>query len=95
MARLLFTDYAGTPLEVGSEVTYGDEQGVIVALGEPDGDYNDELGRAVEITPSITVEVGRVQFEVETMNVTRVTWADYPDGPSESTYQADDLEAVS
>jgi hypothetical protein len=55
------TDGDGNPLHVGTRVVPWDAKGVgvigtVTDLGEWDGDYSDEMERAVAIPPRITVE---------------------------------------
>lgn len=91
-------------IEVGTRVLFGapttpEERvaytGVVTDITDPDADYDDELGRAVEYCPRVTVKFDDGSTEIATSyNVTRMTWAHYPDGPDAVTYQADDLEVV-
>ena len=104
MAEINFVDCNDDPLVLGSRVIYGapptpDDvpaySAVIVELGEPDYDYDDELGRAREYAPKLKLRFANDEtVHVGTYNVTRVSWSDYPDGPAERIYQAEDLELI-
>src|SRR5262245_30812948 len=96
-------DCNGSKLKVGDKVLYGDpypedrdnQTGKIIEITDPDGDYDDELERAVEIRPYVIVEFGNLDREkCHTYNDTPVGWNDYPDGPSHYIYQAEDLELI-
>jgi hypothetical protein len=89
-------DYEGTLVTVGATVLYNDEsRAVVESISEPDGDYDDELQRAVEYPPRVTVRFPDGNFDkVRSYNDTTITWADYPDGPVLSTYRVDDLKVV-
>lgn len=102
---LKFQDEEGRAIEVGTPVRFyfgpsGSKLATVVALGEPghdypDVDFDDELGRPVEYAPKISIRFADGSEEkVNTWNVTRVTWADYPDGPQELLYEAGDVEVV-
>jgi hypothetical protein len=88
-----FQDVDGNAIVIGTKVELAFVPATVVALGEPDGDV-DGYGRSVEIPPSLTVRFANGdEVQVPTSNVTRLTWADYPDGPDEWTYEAhDELE---
>ena len=97
------TDWREQPIRLFDRVLYGEplrgefQRAVctVVAISDPDADYDDELQRGVEYPPRVTVVFSSGERdEVSTFNVTRPTWADYPDGPDEWTYQADDLELL-
>ncbi len=51
-------DSNGTTLKVGMRVLdeHGDEDGTITELTDPDGDYDDNLGRAVAYGPYVHVK---------------------------------------
>lgn len=64
----------------------------VVAISEPDVDYDDELGRPVQYPPRVLVRFrDGGEAKVETEDVTKITWADYPDGPACQFFDADDL----
>jgi hypothetical protein len=57
----VYLDANGKPLAVGMTVTIGEVDGAqligrVVRISEPDADYNDELGRAVQLGPDVFVE---------------------------------------
>lgn len=83
-------------IKIGTHVKFVDEEtAIIIGITDPDGDVNDE-GRSIEIPPYVEFKLvsdGTVGA-VSTYNITKLTWADYPDGPEEYIYQADDLEKV-
>lgn len=92
------------PLHVGSRVVYGNlaypedvaaQTGEVTAISDVDVDHDDETGRAKQISPRVTVRFqdGTAE-ECTTVDVTPVSWRDYPDGPDELIFQADDLEVV-
>lgn len=90
-------DSEGTIVNVGDRVIYNDESAAVVeGISEPDGDYHDELQRAVEYPPVVTVRFGDgTLWKTRSYNDTPITWADYPDGPVLSTYRVDDLKVTS
>lgn len=86
-------DPHGRPVEVGTRVIFGtDQPGVVTAISDVDGDFDDELGRGVMINPRVTValDAGGTD-ESTTSDTTKVTWNDYPDGPETYVFEADDL----
>jgi hypothetical protein len=90
-------DYEGTLITVGTKVTFDEDEasGVVTVISEPDGDYNDEVQRAVEIPPNLVVRLADGSLEdVRSYNDTAITWADCPDGPVLSTYRVDDLKVI-
>jgi len=102
--RVTVTDYAGEELKPGSFALYGapgdgddprDYVVIVTSISDPDGDYDDELGRGVEITPRVSVRFASGDEDrVVSRNVTPITWACYPDGPEDVTYEVDDLELL-
>jgi len=89
-------DCNGRTLKVGDPVLAGDDAyGMVIEISEPDGDYDDEAGRAVEICPVVVVQFDDHSTDRNsTYNDTQVTWADYPDGPWHSIYVCDDVEKI-
>jgi hypothetical protein len=101
-------DCNGRKLKVGDKVLYGDPNpndvlshtATITKITEPDGDYDDNLERAVEICPYVHIIFDADTYEAAdkeicyTYNNTPVSWNDYPDGPSHYIYEAEDLEWV-
>lgn len=89
-------DSSGQPIEVGTPVIFGEDQrGVVVAISDLDGDWDDELGRATMIRPRVTVRFDDgAEDESSTTDITQVTWADYPDGPEVHVFEADDCEVA-
>lgn len=101
-------DFRGNEIKVGSKVLYrlygtlhstADYQNYIAevtGISDPDADYDDELGCAVEIPPHITIRFNSdTEGMISTENVTKITWADYPDGPEHSIYEAEeDIEVL-
>jgi hypothetical protein len=93
-------DCNGSKLSVGDRVLYDDYTATITKITEPDADYDDELGRAVENCPSVYITYDAVVPEAadkeicNTYNDTKVTWADYPNGPAHSIYLCEDLELI-
>jgi hypothetical protein len=101
--RCRFQDGGEKPITVGSRVLYErihegrfrQTTAEVVELGEPDYDYSDAAQRAVEYPPKVTIRYpDGVTETLETTNVTRVSWADYPDGPEEHVYEVTDLELL-
>ncbi len=101
----LVKDWRGSPLSVGAHVLYGAQDpgdgtganhGVITAISDPDGDYDDELGRGVLIPPRVTVRFddGSTDTADTHYDGPPITWSMYPDGPP-SIWTADDLELLS
>lgn len=58
-ATFIVRDDAGEPIEVGARVVYGfnapGHRARVVAISEPDADYDDALGRGVLYPPKITL----------------------------------------
>src|SRR5262245_53962406 len=97
MYSIKIVDCNEAEVKLGDEVKFGVEDGpaVIVEISDPDGDYDDELERSVEIPPVVTVRFSDgLTEQAGTNNITRVTWGDYPDGPAEMIYQCEDIEKV-
>jgi hypothetical protein len=87
-------DALGNVVSVGSRVLYADESlGTVLAISDPDADYDDELGRGVFYPPKVTVRLDDgEQDAVSTYRSTQITWADYPDGPAIEDFTCDDIE---
>ena len=66
MSDYLLMDFDGRPITLGTKVRYFDQPegpiGVVVDLGEFDGDHDDE-GRSITIYPRITVQYGDGETE--------------------------------
>jgi len=90
-------DHAERTVAVGVRVRVDGKIGTVRGISDYDVDYSDEAQRAVMFPPKITVAFDRqpLQEIAETFDVTKVTWADYPDGPSVYTFMAEGLEVVS
>jgi hypothetical protein len=93
--KIQIVDHKSDEIKVGTKVEYGvdvDNIATVIEITDPDGDYSDELQRAVEIPPHITIKFDDdgVEEVISTTNITRITWADYPDGPELLIYEADD-----
>jgi len=95
-SEVRIVDHKGDEIKVGTKVAYGVNENdsyiaTVTKISDPDGDYDDELERSVEIPPFVTIEFDDGDKDiVTTTNITRVSWADYPDGPAVSTYEASD-----
>jgi hypothetical protein len=104
-------DWKNQEITVGCRCLYGtappfnetDENGlswedyvvVVKSISDPDGDYDDTLGRGVLIPPYVHVEFPSGEKEgIRSNRITPITWADYPDGPSFELFQVDDLEVL-
>lgn len=97
------TDWDGAALTVGTRAIYGSPAPgkeaeytvTVVEISDYDVDYNDELGRPEGYPPKIKVRFDDGTDDVvSTHDSTKVTWADYPDGPAVMVFAADDLEVV-
>ena len=67
----------------------------VISISDPDGDYDDELGRGVEITPRVKVCFNDgTEEDIRTYNGTPISWVCYPNGPDEFINPADALEVI-
>lgn len=89
------------PIVVGAKVLIeyeaGDQLiGEVVVVGEPDGDWSDQLQRNIELCPRFDVRWPSGTIEhFGTYNDSRApTWADYPYGVEHQIYRCDELEVV-
>lgn len=101
MSSFEVRDINGQKIAVGNRVLFGDPRpderdlhtGEVTEITEPDADYDDELGRGVQITPRVVVRFPDGSEErTRTINMTEVTWADYPDGPAHEIFEAEEIE---
>lgn len=86
-------DNQGNKIEVGTSVRLMSfsRDAQVIEIVDPDVDYNDERQRPVMSMPKIIVKFDDSgMIELETFNETKITWADYPDGPNEYTFVVDD-----
>lgn len=79
----------------GKEVKKGDmirlmdfsRDGEVISITDPDIDYNDAVQKPTMSNPEVTVKLDDTgQIVLNTEDETKVTWADYPDGPSEYVF---------
>lgn len=91
--KFTITDVNGAELKVGDRVASGDEKGTVLALIEPDGEY-DDWGRPVRVGPYVRVEFDNDVALLDCISTHRYTWADYPDGPQHETFACEDVEIV-
>lgn len=97
------TDWKGREIKVGMTVIYGcpppgqesDFRVEVMEITDFDADYNDELGRPEMYPPRVRVHFNDgTEDTVSTYNNTPYGWNDYPDGPSQLIFAADDLEVI-
>jgi hypothetical protein len=88
-------DWKENEIRIGSRCLFGDTVCIVESISDPDGDYDDNLGRAVMIMPRVYVKfLDGTEDRADTHRITEITWADYPDGPELERFQADDLEVI-
>lgn len=97
------TDWSGKPLELGTRVIFGspdpdkkdESTGTIIEITDYDVDYCDATERAECSPPRVKVRFDDGEEDVATTyDATPVSWNDYPNGPAELIFQADDLEVA-
>lgn len=83
------TDWNGVEIKVGTHVRFGDNHlGKVTKITDADADYDDELERAVEYPPRITVQFDDGEGD-EIVTTYRDHWTD-----RWLTFQTDDLTVV-
>jgi hypothetical protein len=92
--KVLDSRKEGVEITVGSRVLYADNDpatpATVIAISEPDGDYDDELQRGVEYPPKITLLFENdTEYDVVTYNATEIRG---PYWPEEMIYCTDDLK---
>lgn len=98
MTTFSVVDCDGRALAVGDKIRVEGEAAVatVLAISEPDADYDDELQRGVLYPPKISAAYGRCEpFVIRTYETGHgISWADYPDGPESRTFEADEVSRI-